>query len=87
MCVESSTGCRGAAPWELGRLEPPGDNVDQPSRTESPGPKEVQEGSEQKGFLLEPWGGFVHVCSERENWRRRGAVSYFCFPLLPGCRR
>lgn len=41
------------------------------------GPKEVQEGSEQKGFLLEPRGGFLHICSERENWRKRGALSSF----------
>lgn len=35
MCVESSTGWREEAPWELGSLEPQGDNVDQPSRIES----------------------------------------------------
>lgn len=34
-CVESSTGWREVALWELGRLEPQGDNVDQPSRVES----------------------------------------------------
>lgn len=34
-CVKSSTGQREVAPWELGTLEPQGDNVDQPSRTES----------------------------------------------------
>lgn len=34
-CVESSTGWREVAPLELGRLEPQGDNGDQPSRTES----------------------------------------------------
>lgn len=50
------------------------------------GPKDVQEGSEQKGFLLEPQDGFWHTCSERENWRKKGAVSYFWFSPLPGCR-
>ena len=80
-CVESGTGWREVAPWELGRLEPQGDNADQPSRTgpcdaDCPwGPKEVREGSEQKGFLLEPRDGFWHICSERENWRKRGALS------------
>lgn len=34
-CVERSTGWREVAPWERGRLEPQGDNVDQPSRIES----------------------------------------------------
>lgn len=46
------------------------------------GPKEVQEGSEQKGFLLEPRDGFLHICSERENWRKRGALSYFFVPSI-----
>lgn len=50
------------------------------------GPKEVQEGSKQEGFLLEPQDGFLHICSERENWRKRGALSYFLFPPLPDYR-
>lgn len=85
-CVESSTGWREVAPLELGRLEPQGTMVTNPQGL-SPcdadcpwGPKEVQEGSEQKSFLLEPRDGFWHICSERENWRKRGALSYFFVP-------